>query len=129
MAHLKGRHADASDGQWLLALELNEIDFVAAGHPARAGEQDLGGADEARGNARWADHGERGGALADMLGVNEPPHQPRKVVAVQMRDENGADRVRVEVEAPQTDQHGGPADEQKVATSQYVLKAGLRNAA
>src|SRR5258705_10693574 len=95
MAHLKGRHADASDGQWLLALELNEIDFVAAGHPPRAGEQNLGRADEARGNARWADHGERGGALAEWPCVNEPPQPPPKMVAMQMRGQNGADLARV----------------------------------
>src|SRR5262249_44900730 len=94
MAHLKGRHLHATDGERCLVDKFDEFELVAARQSARTGKQGLGGTDKPLGDAGWSNDAERRRSLADVLGVNEPPHQPGEVVAMQVRDEDGLDRVR-----------------------------------
>src|SRR5262252_3699304 len=48
---------------------------------------------------------------------------------MQVRDEDGLDRVRVDVEAVETDQYRGTAVDQKAAAAPIHLIAGLQSAA
>src|SRR5262245_5466384 len=128
MLGLEGRHVHAVDVERRGGEKLDELQIIAAWLGARAGKQGFCGADKTRGDAGRPNDGERLGPLAHVLGVDEPPHEPGVVVAMQMRDEDRLDRVRVETATVEADQHGSAAVDEKAAAGPVHLVAGLQAA-
>ena len=62
-----------------------------------------------------------------MLGVQQPPDEAAEMVAVQVRDEDRADGVRVEAQPVEADHGGGAAvDQEAVAVPVVDMVAGLQ---
>jgi hypothetical protein len=64
-----------------------------------------------------------------MDGVDQPPHQPGEVVAVQMGHENRRNAVRINALAREPDERGRPAVDQELAAAVGDVEARLQSAA
>src|SRR6476646_8417302 len=63
-----------------------------------------------------------------MLGMQEPPDEASKVIAMQVRNEDGRDAVGVEPQPIQCDEGGRPAVDQEVRIGRCHMIARLQSA-
>jgi len=75
------------------------------------------------------DDDQRPCSLFDMPGIKNPPDEPREVIAVQMRDENGVDARRIQSRAFHSDQARRAAVDEKVEFPRRHMKARLESSA
>src|SRR5438128_1945949 len=74
--------------------------------------------------ARWAGHGERPCAPLE-LSVEDQEGHAAEVITVQVREDDGVDRLRVHAEAAHRDERGGAAVEQHLRAGRLDVDARL----
>src|SRR2546425_9338408 len=94
-----------------------------------AGEEDFHRLDEALAKARRADERERRRPPAVELRVQNEEGEAAEMIAVEMRDEDGADAVGIDAEPPHRDHARGAALDQERAGGRLDEKAGVEPSA
>src|SRR5580692_5288046 len=110
-------------------VQFDRVDVETTQNRGGAGEHALHRVGEAAGDARRPGDGERCGAAGE-LAVEDKEGQPSEVVAVQVGDEHAGDLARVQSQAPEGAERGGPAvqEHRGVAARALQVDAGLETA-
>ncbi|OLE38913.1 MAG: hypothetical protein AUG00_04070 [Candidatus Rokubacteria bacterium 13_1_20CM_2_70_7] len=125
VGHLERGDGGRADDRGASIDQLQELDGEAAGHAGRAGEEDLHGRLEAGGYA---------GRTRDLERTRSPPELPvedqegqaAEMVAVQMREHDPLDGVRIEAGALHGDERRSAAvDQDAPAVSAAQVQTGL----
>ena len=123
MLHQKWCDSDTIDHTRCPSVELDHADLKAPRDLRRARKQHLHCLAQPVPQARRPGHRQRGRAAADQLCVQNKERQAAEMVAVQMRYEDGFDRIRLDAEAPNGNHRRGAAVNQELGRSSGYVKA------
>ena len=129
MLHQKWCDSDTIDHVRCSSVELDHADLKAPGDVRGAWKQHLHCLAQPFAQARWSRHRQRCRAAADQLCVQDKERQAPEMVAVQMRYEDGFDRIRLDAEAPNGNHRRGAAVNQELGRSSGYVKACVEPAA
>ena len=124
----EGRHGERPEDLWRPVAPLDEARPKSALDRGRAGEQHLHRRADSRLHARRAGHGERPCPTLE-LSVEDQEGHAAEVIAVQVREDHGVDRLRVHAEAPHRDERGGAAVDEHLSAGGLDVDARLEPSA
>src|SRR6516225_11233714 len=127
--HQKRRDSDTIDNVRCPGVELDHVDLKAPRDVCRARKQDLHCLAQPFPQARRPRHRQRCRPAADQLCVQNKERQAAEMVAVQMRYEDGFDRIRLDAKASNGNHRRGATVNQELGQFSGYVEARVETAA